>query len=466
MYLMKKALALLISIFIFFSINSRAFAENSPTPTPNNKFGIHVTDERDLVDAANLINSNGGDWGYVTLVITETDRNHDRWQQMFNQMRRLHLIPIVRIASRASGDNWEIPQEQEIENWVKFLNSLNWVIQNRYVVVGNEPNHSTEWGGKIDPTAYANYLNKFAEKLHQASGDFVVLPAGLDASASNTSNTMDELQFIRKMLMAEPSLFDNLDGWTSHSYPNPAFAGNVTDTGRGTIQTYNWELNFLRSMGVYKDLPVFITETGWSNKEINPEDVGSRYVYAFENVWNDKRIVAVTPFILNYTEEPFLEFSWKKKDNSFHPYYDAYKNIKKTKGDPIQVESGQIVGAFIQPVIVSGSDFIGAILVKNTGQSIWSTDNLKIISDNNSIVFKNNLFFDIEPMRTGLIVFKAKSEQETGILFNSIYISSIKDNRITNSFPVEALVTKANKVQIESFFARIVSYLRNIAKGP
>ena len=67
------------------------------------------------------------------------------------------------------------------------------------------------------PSGYATYLNNFALKLHAASPDFFVLPAGLDASAKNTATTMDEATFLKKMLTAEPNLFDNLNGWVSHS---------------------------------------------------------------------------------------------------------------------------------------------------------------------------------------------------------------------------------------------------------
>jgi hypothetical protein len=44
---------------------------------PNNKFGIHlaVPSREDEQSAAKLVNSHGGSWGYVTLVIQDNDRN-------------------------------------------------------------------------------------------------------------------------------------------------------------------------------------------------------------------------------------------------------------------------------------------------------------------------------------------------------------------------------------------------------
>lgn len=457
---MKKVIIFFLSLVILFTTQSCVFAENNPISTDNNKFGIHIIDEHDLKDAATLVNSGGGDWGYITFVITQKERDHGRWQKVFDDARRLHLIPIVRIATEADGDNWAIPEDEEIETWINFLNSLNWVIQNRYVIIGNEPNHAKEWGGKIDPEAYAAYLNTFALKLHEVSDNFYVLPAGLDASAKNTSETMDGAIFIRRMLVAEPNLFDNLDGWVSHSYPNPDFAGKETDTGRGSIQTYAWELSYLQSLGITKDLPVFITETGWSNKKVNPDEISRKYKYAFENVWNDKRVVAVTPFILNYTDLLFSEFSWKRTDGSFYPYFDAYKNIEKVKGSPIQIESGQIIGALAQPIMFSDSDFAGAILAKNTGQSIWNTESVKVKADDENVSIKNTLLFDIEPLKTGLIVFKASSTQKRGILIKSIYLSNNREKRITNSFPVEGVIIKTDKEEVRNSFEKILEGIK------
>ena len=458
---MKKILSLAFSFLILFNTYSCVFAEKSPLSVPNNVFGIHITGEKDLPDAAALVNSSGGDWGYVTFVITEADRNHDRWQQVFDQMRRLHLIPIVRIATKASGDIWEAPNEAEINNWIAFLNSLNWVVQNRYVTVYNEPNHAKEWGGTIDPEAYANNLSKFATKLHEASPDFFVLPAGLDASAKNTAGTMDETLFLKRMLAAVPNLFDNLDGWVSHSYPNPGFSGKETDIGRGTIGSFDWELNYLKTLGITKELPVFITETGWSNEAVDPDKISGMYSYAFKNIWNDKRVVAVTPFILNYPQEPFAEFSWKKADNSFYPYYSSMQVIPKTTGEPIQIVSGQIFGAVAQPLVIYGSDFVGAILARNTGQSIWSTKDILLSSDTKDVLIKSYSFPNTEPTRLALIVFKASLPETTGIYSRSLFLSDKNGKRATNSFPIEGVITKIDKVQVVSFFAKIGSYLQS-----
>ena len=457
---MKKLfVSFILSILFLYSFPSSIFAINDPSSVPNNKFGIHITNEKDLNNASNLVNSNGGDWGYVTVVITEAERDHDRWQSVFDQMRRLHLIPIIRLATKAQGDVWVKPQDAEINNWIAFFNSLNWVVQNRYVIIGNEPNHASEWGGTINPGEYATYLKNFSQKLKAASPDFYVLPAGLDASAKNITGTMDEAKFIDNMLKAEPTVFDNIDGWTSHSYPNPAFSGKETDTGRGTIDTFDWEITHLRTLGVTKNLPVFITETGWSNQNLTEDEIGKSLVYAYTNVWNDSRVVAVTPFILNYPQAPFGIFSWQKSDGSFYSFYDKVRNLAKTKGTPTQIVSGQILGALAQPIIPIGSDYIGAILARNTGQSIWNSKTILIGSDFINTPVKSITFQDIEPTQLGLIIFKAAAPENTGIYTRSLFLTDIKNQRITNSFPIEAYLVKIDKAKIQDFFGGLLQHL-------
>lgn len=462
--MVKRFAAFLLSILVFLSSASQILAVNDPLSVPNNKVGIHIFSEKDLDDAAKLVNSRAGDWGYVTFVITEGERDHDRWQQVFDQMRRLHLIPIIRIATKASGDTWEKPKPEEINNWIGFLNSLNWVIQNRYVIIANEPNHANEWGGELDPEGYAKYLKEFSGKLKQASSDFYILPAGLDASANNSKDTMEESKYLKAMIKAVPDVFDSIDGWTSHSYPNPDFSGQETATGKGTVNTFEWELTFLKSLGVTKDFPIFITETGWSNKSLSEEDISKKIVYAYDHVWNSNKIVAVTPFILNYPQAPFGQFSWKSQDGKFNKSYSEVQNLRKTEGKPVQIVSGDIFAAFIQPVIPTGSDFVGAVLAKNTGQSIWTDREVVLGSESGSALFKNVSFNDIEPMRLGLIIFKSAAPENTGIYSQSLFLSTTKGKQVTKSYPVNSVIVKFDSGKVAQSLGNTFGYIRSLLK--
>ena len=76
---MKPAIWLLATFFsLVFVFPHKTLAIVDPLKSANNKFGIHITDENDLDEARALINSSGGDWGYITLVIREDERDVKR----------------------------------------------------------------------------------------------------------------------------------------------------------------------------------------------------------------------------------------------------------------------------------------------------------------------------------------------------------------------------------------------------
>ncbi|MBI5123130.1 hypothetical protein HZA75_04710, partial [Candidatus Roizmanbacteria bacterium] len=192
--------------------------------TSNNKFGIHLAqpNTEELSKVKELVNSNGGDWGYVTLIIEEKDRNKDKWQGIFNQLRALHLIPIIRLATSAEGENWRRPEKKDAQDWVDFLDSLNWVVKNRYVILFNEPNHGSEWGGEVDEKNYAEVSFEFAKKLKEKNPDFFVMLAGFDASAPSWPPGMeDEEVFLKKIFSVgnDPRVVPNQNESGGHEGP-------------------------------------------------------------------------------------------------------------------------------------------------------------------------------------------------------------------------------------------------------
>ncbi len=380
--MLKFLLLLSISLSAFFILKTPAYAIYDPRTLPNNHFGIHIINESDLNDAASLLNSTGGDWGYVKLVIREDERDLDKWQETLNKMRRLHLIPVLRLATKPEGNNWEKPTDSDIDEWVSFLAKLNWVTKNRYVVIFNEPNHAKEWGGEMDPEGYATYLKEFSKKLKAKSPDFFVLPAGLDASAPNSSETMEEERFISRMVAKETDIFEHIDGWSSHSYPNPGFAGSPLDRGKGTVGTFLWEKSLL-SQFTQKDLPTFILETGWLQSEgkefltyyPTPDVVGGYYAQALETVWDNPDLVSIIPFLLNYQDVPFDHFSWKKQNSSeFNDVYKVVKSLPKVDGKPKQEDKIKILSSSFPDEMIINSRYTFKIPIENSGQSIFSKD--------------------------------------------------------------------------------------------
>jgi hypothetical protein len=70
------------------------------------------------------------------------------------------------------------------------------------------------------------------------------------------------------MNIAIPGIFKKIDGWGSHSYPNPNFSGSPIDTHRASIKGYQKELEFLKNNFGVGEIPIIITETGWQHETL------------------------------------------------------------------------------------------------------------------------------------------------------------------------------------------------------
>lgn len=442
---MKALLALLLLLLLPVSA---AYAIYDPLSVPNNKYGIHIADPQDISDAAILVNSNG-DWGYVTLVIGENDRNTQKWQKIFDALRRLHVIPIVRIATRPEGAAWRKPGLEDRRDWKSFLSSLNWPVENRYVVIFNEPNHAAEWGNSISPEEYADILVTYAKELKETSEDFFILPAGLDASAPSGPATMDEETFLRRMVASQPDILSLFDGWTSHSYPNPAFSGSPAAAGKGTLRSYEWELDLLSRLGGRRNLPVFITETGWRHHDgktldfsLLRSEVVSEYIKnAAANAWNDRRIAAVTPFILNYQDVPFDHFSWRRfGGDGFYPHYFAYRNLPKIIGSPKQREAYSLIKPFFPKALVGDSSVTIVGEIVNNGQAIIDTSYTLGIKDSvGTLAFVADSVPTLEPGQTGRVVVHLNSPETGGTYTYSLVLGKGDREYVLETAQVEII---------------------------
>jgi hypothetical protein len=330
-----KLLLLLTLLTIISSNLGTAHASYNPLSVPNNKFGIHILFPEEVSDAAPLVNSSGGDWGYVTIPIQVSDKNVDKWQKFMDDCARRHLIPLVRLAT--TGDyfvksSWSEPSKYDVLDFANFLNSLSWPTKNRYIIVFNEPNRGDEWGGTPNPTTYAQILDYAAQIFKRANPNFFVISAGLDNGASNIPGVaIDEYQFMQEMNEAVPGVFTEIDGFASHSYPNPGFSAPPSSYRMG-IDSFAYQNNLIEQL-TGKRLPVFITETGWTSDKISDSTQANYYLDAFANYWSDSEVVAVTPFILRADSGPFVQFTFLK-NGSATAVYNSYKDMSKVKGQP------------------------------------------------------------------------------------------------------------------------------------
>ncbi len=351
---MKKLLAILFSLCILLSSVQSSYAAYDPRTLPNNKFGIHILFTYELPRAAELVNSSGGDWGYVTIPIQYGDRDLEKWQKFMDDAKTHHLIPIIRIATEAFYKNtnvWRKPDDFDVLDFANFLNSLEWPTKNRYVLLFNEINRFDEWGGEApNPQEYAEFVSYAVDAFKNRSDDFFVIAGGLDNASPNDGNKyLDNLVYLRKMNEANNEVFRKIDGFASHSYPNPNFSQSPSANKIEGTSTYKFEANLIERLSGRR-LPIFITETGW-NADVLSENTISEYLnFAMNNIWiKDDRIVAVTPFILESNGGPFDKFTFLK-NGTFTKYALAYRDIPKVKGDPIVNSSTSIASATLSRV--------------------------------------------------------------------------------------------------------------------
>lgn len=351
---MKRLFSLVITVVFFLTSALPAYAIVDPLSVSNNKFGIHILFDSELQEAAKLVNSNGGDWGYVTIPIQAKDRDPIKWQKFFDEAQRLHIIPIVRLATENYYFNskvWRTPTHADIIDFANFLDSLNWPTKNRYIIVFNEVNRGDEWGSTTNPAEYAEILHFTISEFKKRSPDFFMISAGLDnAAPQEPPNYMNQYTYMREMHDADPAVFSLIDGFSSHSYPNPGFSQPPSVHNTKSIASFTYERNLLKSFSG-KDLPVFITETGWTSENITDEQRAEYYKTALASIWADKGIVAITPFLLN-AGGMFGQFSFLKDDGQGSKQYEAIQQMPKVKGEPpvIQINPNAEIRNVLPPV--------------------------------------------------------------------------------------------------------------------
>jgi hypothetical protein len=355
------------------------------TPRPilasdQNIFGLHLTQTSDIESAAPVINSSNGKWGWVTIVIRQDQLDQGNWQDFFDKCRSLHLIPIIRIATLMENDYWSRPQLSNMSQIAEFLNQLNWPTQTQHVILFNEVNHGQEWGGQIDVEDYVDIFISTSQIFKNLNPNFFILGPGLDlASPDKMPDFLSAKTFYQKIYEYNPNYFDHLDGLASHSYPNHGFIGTPADTGQHSIQGYLWELDYLRSLGINFNKPVFITETGWPHQEgiiknsdfYTTKTTADFLLKSFE-IWSkDPNVFAVTPFIYNYPQSPFDHFSWLDEGGILYPEYQKIIDFPKLQNQPTQINKYEAVKMDLPLIIFQNHQYTGHLTLKNTGQTIW-----------------------------------------------------------------------------------------------
>jgi len=319
---MKKWL--LTAFLLLAAVRVVSAAERPPA------LGVHILHPGEISDAIALLKNddNRDQWTYVTIPLALEDlEKHDEWQGAFQEAKKHKINPIVRLTSRFDPQlgAWAVPTRGEIIQLFRFLSDLEWPQETKLVIAFNEPNHASEWGGRLDPASYARVLEFVIQWAHTEFNGYRVLPAGLDLAAPNGSETMAAFDYLAGMVAAKPQLLTQIDYWNSHSYPNPAFSSSPAATGQNSLRGFWHELAWLEEHGGAKQ--VFITETGWDANAKTLPHLEEWYRTALDEIWADRRVLAVTPFVIRGDPGPFAGFSLIDKNNQVTRQYEAYRAV-------------------------------------------------------------------------------------------------------------------------------------------
>lgn len=311
-----------ILLALFLTLPSRVLAQGQV-------LGVHILNVNEISEASDLLSTdkNQDRWKYVTVPLTLDDLNKpDEWQKNFELAEDKKIIPIVRLTTRYENGSWKVPTKKDITSYFAFLNNLSFPNEERYVIVFNEVNHAPEWGGKINPQEYADVLEFTSNWAKSEGHNYRVLPAAMDLAAPNSVTTMEAFNYLGQMTAHNPDIWHKIDYWNSHSYPNPGFSSSPLRVGKNSLRGYTNELSFIKEKSG-RDMEVFITETGWESRFVPNYLLNQYYQVAYDQIWQDSRIKAITFFILKGDPGPFSGFTFLDKNNQPTAHYLSLRNL-------------------------------------------------------------------------------------------------------------------------------------------
>ena len=322
---MKRYIFFLLLFLTFFYITPKHIQA-----TNDERLGIHILSVTEIDEAIKLLKTkeNKNDWNYVTVLLTLDDLNkEDEWVRFMKRCRKYHIVPIVRLATKARGKNWIRPNRKNLVDMIDFLGDLKWPSKDKIIIVFNEVNHAEEWGGEINPQNYASTLRFVSNWARTEMKEFIILPAALDLDAPNGTNTMEAFAYLDKLYDYDKEIFTYIDAWNSHSYPNPGFVSSPRRNGKNSMKGFIRELDYLRGK-TNRDYKVFITETGWKLSYKTEPWLENYYTYCMQHIWSHYQVVAVTPFVLKGSPGPFSSFSFLDEQSKPTAHYEAFLDAR------------------------------------------------------------------------------------------------------------------------------------------
>jgi hypothetical protein len=304
-------------------------------PPPNNIVGLNLArlhQPRFIWAAAQIANANGGSWGYVTILLTNQDRDSQLprhlLQQVLDRCYEARLQPIVRVGTRFDANTgiWERPTDDDPALWRALFEQVKWPNRTVWVIPANEPNLGREWGGAVDVAAYARYLDRFI-RVFSGSDRFKVVNAPLNLSnPHNPPEMVDAFEFLAEHQALTPAVFDNLPGWASNSYK----IDGVGDGPRYTHLGYDVELE-----QIGRDMPVLVTESGVLHRH-GEDEIAQFFVDAYRDWQADRRVIAATPLFWDPDFDNHWMFTLNDKGDveTGSATYRALRELPRVAGSP------------------------------------------------------------------------------------------------------------------------------------
>ena len=188
--------------------------------------------------------------------------NHARAQGL-TVIARIDLVPDW---ARPAGSPANLLTRDHFGEYADFVFAFVQHFKGRihHVQIWNEPNLTSEWGGRApDPAAYADLLRMAYRRAHDADPDIVVLGGALSPTLErDPSRALDDLDYLEALYAAGAR--DSFDALAIHAsgYRTPAAAAASPDA----VNYRRAEL--LRAIMLRhgdEKKPAFITEGGWND---------------------------------------------------------------------------------------------------------------------------------------------------------------------------------------------------------
>lgn len=330
------------------------------TGPPPNKFGIGLvspgnTTQWDLT--ADLT----GAGGHIKLIFPGVTRDMgsapQEWIDAVSNVYDRDLVPVIRIGP-PWGDRFVRDQADDPGTYKRYpslggayarvIASLprrdGWPL---WIEVHNEANLCYEWecrrdsveGGWIgyEQTAaeYASFLRDVIVAIRTINDPRIKVTIGglapggtvrCECEGDGFQPGITAVEFLQAMRAEVPDIFDQLDGWATHSYP-------ASGLGFGFFSPYDQSgpgLTFfeheLAEIG-RPELPVLVTETGWTTEFGSRDEIAGWTVEAYRGHWlTDPRIVGVMPFILQ--DGNWDRFAWVDPGGTPYPVYHRVRELR------------------------------------------------------------------------------------------------------------------------------------------